>query len=285
MLRKHTKTINYGLTKNVCLFVNARDEYHIKEWVTHHLLIGFDFICIFDNKSNKSLLNEFKNFDKRVKIIDASDMDGAIKIPLMNRASTIAKLFKFDWMIYLDADEYIILSSKFIGIKHFLNHYNNAHSLGINWLLFGSNNLINEPAELQIDSYTKSEINLNSHVKSFARPKEITFADNPHFYHIKNKEKMFGINGINISTIPTHNNINIPFYKAPIYIAHYVNQSQETFLKRKGFPRDDTGTYREINDQTIKNLHNEFNDVDNLYPKNKYSENIKAFLQNKLINK
>ena len=93
---------------------------------------------------------------------------------------------------------------------------------------------------------------------------------------------MFGINGINISNIPTHNNINIPFYKAPIYIAHYVNQSEETFIKRKGFPRDDTGTHREINDQIIKNIHNEFNDVDNFYPKNKYSKTIKDFLQSKL---
>ena len=159
-------------------------------------------------------------------------------------------------MIYLDADEYIILNPKFIGIKHFLNHYNVAHSLGINWLMFGSNNLITEPVELQIDSYTKSESNLNPHVKSFVRPNEIINADNPHFYHIKNKGKMFGINGINISNIPTHNNINIPFYKAPIYIAHYVNQSEETFIKRKGFPRDDTGTHREINDQIIKNIHN-----------------------------
>ena len=33
------------------LFINARDEDNLKEWVTHHLLLGFNKIIIFDHKS------------------------------------------------------------------------------------------------------------------------------------------------------------------------------------------------------------------------------------------
>ena len=33
------------------LFTNVRDEKHMKEWCSHHLLLGFDYICIFDHKS------------------------------------------------------------------------------------------------------------------------------------------------------------------------------------------------------------------------------------------
>ena len=66
------KSYNYGLTKKVALFTNARDELHIKEWAAHHLLIGFDQIIIFDHKSKIPLTNVFQNFDKRVKIINVS---------------------------------------------------------------------------------------------------------------------------------------------------------------------------------------------------------------------
>ena len=40
---------------HVALFTNARNEKHIKEWVAHHLLIGFELIVIFDHKSIKPL--------------------------------------------------------------------------------------------------------------------------------------------------------------------------------------------------------------------------------------
>ena len=100
------KPRNYGITKSVALFTNARDEKNIKEWAAHHLLIGFDKIII-------------------------------------------------DWFIYLDADEFLILGNQFIGVKHFLNHFKNAHSLGINWLFFGSNNHVSDPEGLILENYTK----------------------------------------------------------------------------------------------------------------------------------
>jgi hypothetical protein len=282
MLTKHKTNkndLNYNYTKKTILFTNARDELHIKEWAAHHLLIGFDLIIIFDNKSVIPLSSVFSNFDKRVIVINANNISGAIKMPLMNYASKIAKYYKADWMIYLDADEYIILNNKFVGIKHFLNYYNNAHSIGINWLMFGTNNLLNNPEGGLLENYTKSEIKLDKHVKSFVRPNEILFANNPHFYHIKNTNKMFGINGKNIESPYTFNDLNMPFYYAPIYIAHYIYQSEETFINRKvNKPRDDIGTYRPIDKDEIKKIHNEYNNVFNLQPKNKYSEKVKSFL-------
>lgn len=135
---------NTKMGKKVCLFTNARDEKHIKEWAAHHLLIGFDKIIIFDHKSKNPLVKIFDTFDKRVKIVNVSYINKSVKIKLMNTASRIANYLKMDWMIYLDADEFIILNSKFTGIKHFLSLYNHVDSLGINWLFFGSNYLKKE---------------------------------------------------------------------------------------------------------------------------------------------
>ena len=110
-----------SLVKSVALFCNARDEKHIREWATHHLLVGFNHVIIFDHNSIVPLSTVFSNFDKRVKIIRYDNSQNNVKITLMNKALQIAKQMRVDWFIYLDADEFIIFNNKFKGVKDFLN--------------------------------------------------------------------------------------------------------------------------------------------------------------------
>lgn len=271
------------ICKKTCLFTNARDEKHILEWAAHHLLIGFNRIIIFDHKSEKPLKKVFKNFDKRVNIVNVSYLENPIKMALMNKAAEIAAKLKIDWMIYLDADEFIILNKKYRGIKHFLSIYNHADSLAINWLMFGSNYLEKDPDGLIVENYTKSDLFLNDHVKSFVRPNRVIDATNPHYYNMIDKLRYFNINNQILKDNYHSNILNIEFYKVPIYIAHYVYQSEETFLKRKVIlPRDDNGEHRRFDsddDNKAKFIHNYHNIHENLYPKNKYAEGIQNFLQ------
>jgi hypothetical protein len=263
--------------KRVCLFTNARNEKHIKEWAVHHLLIGFSKIIIFDHKSVKPLKEVFRGFDKRVKVINVSHLENPIKMNLMNKAAKIAILLKMDWMIYLDADEFVILNENCKGIKHLLSFYNHADSLGVNWLMFGSNNLKKDPEGLILENYTKSDLFLDNHVKSFVRPSKVVNAINPHFYNMKNSKKYFGINNKMLLHSYHYNNCHVEYYKVPVYIAHYIYQSEETFLKRKILlPRDDNGETRHFND--TKFIHSLHNFYENDYPRNKYAESIKKFL-------
>ena len=258
----------------VGLFCNARDEKNIKEWAAHHLLIGFDFIIIFDHKSIVPLSKVFSNFDKRVLIIK-TELEGNVKVQLMNKAISISKKLNMDWFIYLDADEFLILNNKFKGVKHLLKTYKYADSLGINWLMFGTNNLIKEPSGLILENYTKSCSIVDKHVKSFVRPNEVRYSDNPHFYHIKNPSKLFGILFNKLNHQPFFSEINLPYNKVPAYIAHYIYQCEETYKKRKvDFKIADDGTTRIDMGKTI---HNKFNDVENLQPQ-KYVNQIKNFL-------
>ena len=263
-------------TKRVMLFTNARNENNIKEWAAHHLLIGFDLIYIFDHKSDIPLKSVFKTFDKRV-IIERCEMDGAIKIPLMKRANSLAFSMDVDWFLYLDADEFLILNS-FYGVKQMLNTFNYADALAINWLMFGSNNHIKEPPTgLLIENYTKSEQYADKHVKSFVRPSQITNITNPHFYHIKNPYRNITINNKIIQPNPFNESAcEVKYYMLHAYVAHYVNQSEETYIKRKVLmPTDDTNSFRGRN----VNIHNSYNDVLNIDIRNKYAEGIKLFLQ------
>jgi hypothetical protein len=259
----------------VGLFCNARDEPHIKEWAAHHLLIGFDIIIIFDHKSKMPLKDVFSKFDRRVLIIPTELPDGNIKKQLMNYAPKIAKKINLDWFIYLDADEFFILNTSFKGVKHFLNTYTYGDSIGVNWVMFGSNYLLKEPSGTILESYTRSCNNLDRHVKSFVRPDEVVNSTNPHYYTIRNKSRSIGL-GFNTLTYPQcFSELNIPFYKSPAYIAHYVYQSEETYIKRKVNLISDNGTKR---CDMGKEIHKLYNDTVNLQPQ-KYVNQIKEFLK------
>jgi hypothetical protein len=86
---------------------------------------------------------------------------------------------------------------------------------------------------------------------------------------------MLGIN-FKILTYPySFNKINIPYNRAPAYIAHYVYQSEKTYINRKIKLKGDDGTIRS---DMGKEIHNLYNDVINLDPQ-KYIKQIKEFLQ------
>ena len=275
----------------VILFTNARDELKLKEWVAHHLLLGFDFIYIFDHKSKIPLKGQFLDFnkDKFQVYVKRCELDGAIKCKLISTAANIAKYYNFEWMLYLDADEFLVINNDTItNVKQLLSYYSYADSVSCNWLLFGSNFHITEPDGLIIDNYTLSEPTLNEHLKTFIRPSEFV-TPNTHRSTIKTN-KAYHVNGKqlknNISTNCFYEN-SINFENAQVFIAHYVVQSEETYTKRKcNLPRDDLGTFRNNNITWIKNvtsmdnLHNLHNNTINTLVKTRYSEKIKTYLEN-----
>ena len=262
-------------TKHVGLFCNARDEKNIKEWAAHHLLIGFDTIIIFDHKSVIPLKDVFQHFDKRVTIIRTELPDGNIKIPLMIRASKIAKKIKLDWFIYLDADEFIILNGKLTNVKQLLNVYSRMDSFALNWLCFGSNHFVNDPSGLILENYTKSSKLLDKHVKTFVRPNTVSKCINPHYYNILNPYKMTAIQGTILKPPYYFNNIKLHFKYAPAYIAHYLYQSEETYLHRKINKMSDDGRQRK---NIGKEIHKQHNKVENEQPQ-KYVKRIQEFLK------
>ena len=138
----HSNDNRRKIVGKTILFTNARDEKNIREWVAHHLIIGFDLIYIFDHKSIKPLSQELNNLKKV--IVERCEIDGPIKMQLMLKASKIATVAGADWMLYLDADEYLILNT-FHSVKNMLQYYLFADSIAINWLMFGTNFHKKEP--------------------------------------------------------------------------------------------------------------------------------------------
>lgn len=264
----------------VVLFTNARDEKNIKEWAVHHLLLGFDNVFIFDHKSKIPIKNLLGGYDPRI-VVERCEMNRAPKLPLMNIALRKARSMRASWFIYLDADEFIVLP-KYNSIRAFLSHYSFYDAVLVNWLMFGTNNLVKEPSGLIMDNYTKSCQHLDKHIKMFVKPFAAKYSDNPHFYHVVNNNKVCNIKNKIVREPLWYANVNLHFNQAPAFIAHYVNQSEETYRKRKiNIPRDDINGFRTFD----PNIHKHYNDKENQIVKNLYAQRVRDYLIAKLREK
>jgi hypothetical protein len=263
------------IVSKTILFTNARDEKNIREWVAHHLLIGFNLIYVFDHKSKIPLSQELNIFKKGV-IVERCELDGPIKMKLMIKASQIARGAGADWMLYLDADEFLVLNA-FQNVNELLTRYLFADSIAINWLMFGTNNHKKEPnSGLIVENYTKSDLKLDKHVKTFVRPSQVVNAITPHYFVISEPRRMFSLNMKPMYDSKSFNEWNVPYNKCAAFVAHYVFQSEESYINRKiNLPRDDNSMFRQMEE----NIHGKHNEIENLSVKNKYEEKIKTLLK------
>lgn len=255
------------------LFTNARDENHILEWAVHHLNLGFDMIYIFDHKSKVPIKDIINNQAVTISRID-TDIN---KVSLMLQASNIAKGYGYDWLMYLDADEFLVLNED-NNIKEFLNKYQNYDQIGINELLFGTNHIDDEIDGTILEMYTKSESKLDKHIKCIVKVNTIIpKVTLPHYFNIKDMRKSVAVTRQPLCIkFPSWFYINKTYKEVNAYIAHYYYQSYNVYLRRKiSLPRDDHNSYRALESKQI--VHTRYNDIENVDVRNKYNE------QNKLL--
>jgi len=265
----------------VYLFTNARDEPKIAEWVAHHLLLGFDKIYVFDHKSVTPISNLLVSMlkDKRI-VVTRVEKDGPIKLGLMTQAVKIAEQNNVSWMLYLDADEFLLLNQH-TNIKDFLNIFKFADAIGINWLMFGTSGHKSQPSGLLTENFIRSDKIINQHVKSFVRPEKVILpVVNQHCYSIINPNRYFAASGNKMLQGP-FNPVPKIFTKVIAYIAHYYTQSEEEHIRRKSRTMDD-GTSGKVNMHS--EIHNVHNEVVNGQLQYKYSARIKAYLSSCNIN-
>ena len=105
-------------------------------------------------------LNDMNNLQKTTNDI--------LKLNLMYEAHALALHINMDWMLYLDADEFLVLNNDDTLVT-FLEKYKNYDQIGINWLIFGSNNKNDSLTENEtiLETYTKSNHTMDKHIKSF----------------------------------------------------------------------------------------------------------------------
>ena len=274
--RTYNKRISSFLpsSKDVILFTNARDEHCIKEWCAHHLFIGFDCIYVFDHLSVNPLEDVLYNFDSRVNTIrlksDSSQYTGGnnFKSDCIKMAIDMSRILNSKWFLYLDCDEFLVLN-KYSNVKDFLNSYPNADTISINWLMFGSNYHKNRQNSI-IESYTRSELFVDQHVKTFARPDKISTNLGPHTYDVLNKNRRYSINNNIKNDDGPFVHTNLEYYNVDAYIAHFVYQSEEDFMLRKGARARDDNAFNLFDQSFLNILHYHHNNHINTSIRDKY---------------
>jgi hypothetical protein len=282
--RTYNKRISSFLpnSKDVILFTNARDEYSIKEWCAHHLLLGFDCIYVFDHLSVNPLENVLYNFDFRVNTMrlntDASKYTTSnnFKSHCIKMAIDISRIVNAKWFLYLDCDEYLVLNS-YSNVKDFLNSYPNADTISMNWLMFGSNYQISRQKSI-IETYTRSELIVDQHVKTFARPDKISTNLGPHTYDVLDKNRRYSVNKNIKNDDGPFVHTNLEYYNVDAYIAHYVYQSEEDFMLRKAARARDDNSSNMFNKSFLNILHLHHNNHINTSIRDKYLFKINNFL-------
>jgi hypothetical protein len=302
---------------SIVLFVNARDESHLHEWVVHHLLLGFTGIVIFDHMSIVPIASVIQH--PRVTVIRISDDDfttNSMKTELMDRAVGHAREHGVDWLMYLDADEFLVLpqlSSVQALVRSGLQRAPGCDQFTLNWLMFGSAYKdVDDPQATMVSQYTRSEGAFFHLVKSLVRVAAVAGPSvNPHFFtthgskpfnltfhdhvtetHCEGAQHGFyaffkpgpassppppPTSSTSVATFPSH---SLESVQPPpsAYIAHYVYQAYDAYLRRKvNLPRDDdTSKFRDV--MPREEFHAQYNAIANDAVNRRYSARIKKNL-------
>ena len=224
----------------VCIAKNEDD--YIQEWIDYNKKLGFDDIFIYQNNWRCQI--EESNV---VKIV----FDGEIMQTNAYNHFIVNNLGKYDWVAFFDVDEFLVLK-KHKNIKEFINDYNEFPGIGVNWVLFGDNNLNGIIDNYSvIKRFTKRQIDVNPHIKTIVK--------------LSNNLTMNVHCPINTPLCNTNKELFIgPFNNSKLddiaQINHYFCKTKEEFIKKVNRGRADNGEIRNLSDFDGHN-HNETEDL------------------------
>lgn len=164
-----------------CLVTKVRDEgIYLLEWIAYHKDIGFDDIIVISNDLT----------DGSDMLLEALHNSGTIiwkdvtNIPLKEtniggraykEAFKIVSDLDCDWVMELDADEFLDLNGK--DLNSFLNDFNKSDIIVFNWMNFGCSGQVNYDDEKLIierfDQHLPAKMVDSSNVKTISRKSRI----------------------------------------------------------------------------------------------------------------
>ncbi|MBD2484159.1 glycosyltransferase family 92 protein [Planktothrix sp. FACHB-1365] len=268
-------------TDKILLCAIAKNEAaYLVEWVAYHkFIIGFDQVLIYNNDSKDDSKLLLEQLDKlgicQYKYWPRSKGEIPQLTAYNDAIQTQSQSYK--WVCFLDLDEFLVLKN-FNSIHECIQSFENqADSIQINWLMFGSSGHSTYSPEPVIQRFTKcadkdnpNSITDNKHMKSISKIDSIESIDihiprlkpNSRYFHIDGTELHFGAN-------PTSEHIKGQGYinHHPAQINHYQSKSLEEYKCRKLKGRatvDETSAQIYLKPGDFDRLNSYCNQIDNL---------------------
>lgn len=170
----------------ICAIARLENKY-IKEWVDYHLALGFSHIYIYDNNREgeeriTTVLDINNTYKNSVTLVPYHNVD---MWPQMQAYNDCWDRFSFEWILFIDIDEFFTFGPKWTGektIQAFVTNFESKwDAVLINWMCFGDNGLIEYDSRPLVERFKKplplnfSKTNmwgkqpLNGHVKTLVR--------------------------------------------------------------------------------------------------------------------
>ena len=203
---------------------------YIKEWIEFHKLVGVERFYLYNNDSEdnvKEILSPYINDGTVI----YQEVSGSVRQMPVYRDAIYRYRDETQWMAFIDLDEYIVPVEK-DNIKDFLKDYEDYPAVGINWVMFDSNNHKTAPSDMLItEDYTRvhKDYNMkeNLHIKSIVNPRKVLMMYNPHFCIYPRN---------NFAVTENYEIIEGPFTKynsvEKIRINHYHCKSEQEYIAK-----------------------------------------------------
>lgn len=229
----------------ICAIAKYENAY-INDWVNYHLALGFDKIYIYDdNEDDYPYVGDFIENKENVIIIKFNEyIKDHIKNPEAYTDFLNNYAEEFDWVAFIDIDEYIYLNN--YTIKDFLsNAPEECNYIGLVWKIYNDNNIVIGNENIPVNERFTNTIWVESsrmfksiirthgikHIYKSAHSftKENDYYDYYNYYNYKFERINIDSNSIiseDEDTLKNHE----------CYIKHFMTKSLSEFIKYK-YPR------------------------------------------------
>ena len=219
----------------------------ILEWIAHHLAVGFDEFFIYTNENTDGSLSLLRVLDKAGVINLIVNEVGLAPNPQVkaydHSLMFLHKLRDFEWVMFLDADEFLIPAQKYdFNIAKFIEIIptelagKKVGSVSFNWMWMGSDGAIRREQTRNVTDRFEVGEPRSLFVKSIVRPSQVLSMRSVHKPVLC--PECVGVNSRLEMIDPAGH--DIPHEFAGGEIRHYWNKSFEEFLVKqaRGFDRD-----------------------------------------------
>lgn len=178
----------------VALFVK-NEVTDIAGWIAWHAALGFDKIYVYDDHSTDGTYEVCCQAKKIVDIeIIHTELAKATNFFWRQKDSYFDACTRaandFDWLAFLDADEYITIDGN-MKINDYLLKFERFNGIALNWCIYGSSGRVIKdhiPVYQAFKSHSDENLDDNRLVKSIIRPKDCLFHySDPHKFHLNNE--------------------------------------------------------------------------------------------------
>jgi len=254
---------------NAAICAIAKEEnLYVREWVEYNKNLNISRIILYDNnevdgEKFEDVIGDYID-EGFVEIVDRRGV--VANATQSNQEAAYNDCYnknykKYDWIFFIDVDEFLAIERKYKNINQFLNDFDNDEFDGVKmqWRVYGDNEHLYYEDKPVIERFlSKSNMHHVPHVKSVVKCKERDYVMTFYAHGPLNKEAVM-VNlfkkKIGINDKPTKN--------FPVYLNHFYTKSTEEFINRK-FNKTDVhyGAGNYISQlESVKKLYYEYNKV------------------------